>query len=100
MFNVATKMALALTVIRNVRCFVGPKHHWYADGGVGRRGKFSHQWYSARSGKPWHPQRSERRAQCRKSGRAAAALDQRPDDHAISLISSGAHGSIGLPGAG
>src|SRR5450631_338436 len=74
---------------RNVRCFVGPKHHWYADGGVGRRGKFSHQWYSARSGKPWHPQRSERRAQCRKSGSAAAALDQRSDDHAISLISRG-----------
>lgn len=84
---------------RNGRFFVGPKPHRYADGGIGRRGKFSNQRYCARSGKPRHPRRSQWRAQCRKSSCAAAALHQRPDDNAISLISSGAHGSARSAGA-
>jgi hypothetical protein len=73
---------------RNVRFFLGPKHHRFADGRIGRRGKFSNQRDCARSSKPRHPQRSQRRAQCLKSRCATAARHQCPDDNAISLIFS------------
>ena len=99
MFNVATKMALALTVIvgmsaaSSAQSIIGTPMAGSAGAGN-----------SAINGIPPGPAnlgiRSDPSGVRNASGRAAAALDQRPDDHAISLISSGAHGSIGLPGAG